>query len=47
MTIDDQWPTSVQMSPVSKVRLSAVALSAGITFFKPVLNLQILCPIVL
>ena len=33
------------MSPVSKVRLSAVALSAGMTFFKPVLNLQISCPI--
>ena len=33
------------MSPVSKVRLSAVALSAGMTFFKPVLNLQISSPI--
>ena len=30
---------------MSKVRLSAVALSAGKTFFKPVYNLQISSPI--
>ena len=31
-----QWAGSVQMSLVSKVKLSALALSACYTFFKPV-----------